>query len=134
MNRVELSLANAVAVPLADKLTVLVEMNHSGSADIVRRILGIGVIGTFVRVAFADINVAVLTECDHHGLPKQSLLSGFVPISSVASHADSHEKFAVGGQFHYGGAIGVGDPDVVFRIDGHAMRFFLMTDNVITDL
>ena len=48
--------------------------------------------------------------------------------------AYSHEQFAFGAELHHRGAISVGDPDIVFRIDGHAVRLVLMADDVIADL
>ena len=85
-------------------------------------------------MTFADIDIAVLSESDHHWLPQQPLSLGFIPVSPVTPDADGHEKLTPGTELHHGGAIRVGDPNVVLCIDGHAMRLFLVTDHVIADL
>src|SRR5262245_37507880 len=85
-------------------------------------------------MAFADVDVAGLPERDHYWLPQQPLALGFIPISTAPPHADGHQKLAPWTQLHHRAAIRVGDPDIVFCIDGHAVRFFLVTDHVISDL
>ena len=69
MNRIEFSLADTVAIPLVDEFAVLIQMDDARRADIVGRIVGIGIIGALVRMTLADIDIAVPSEGDHHRLP-----------------------------------------------------------------
>ena len=69
MGGVELSLSDLVAVPLIDELAVLVEMDDPRGAEVVGRIVRIGVVGALVRMALADIDIAVRRKGDHHRLP-----------------------------------------------------------------
>ena len=87
MRRAELSLSHLVAVPLIDELAVLVEVNDPRGADVVGRVVRIGVVGALVRVPLADVDVAVRSEGDHHRLPEQPLSFGFVPIAPAAALA-----------------------------------------------
>src|SRR5438067_121000 len=85
-------------------------------------------------MTLADVNIAVLSEGDHHRLPQQPLSPGFIPISAASPHTDRHEKPPLWAELHHCGAVGVGDPDIVLCIDGHAVRLLLVTDHVIADL
>src|SRR5437867_1573205 len=85
-------------------------------------------------MTLADVDIAVLSEGDHHGLPQQPLSLGFIPISPASPHTDGHEKLTHGAKLHHRGAIGVGNPDIVLCVDSHAMRLFLVTDHVIADV
>src|SRR5438067_812060 len=81
-----------------------------------------------------NINVAVLSESDHQRLPQQSLSLAFIPISPLASNADRHENLTMGTELHHCGAVGVRNPNIIPRVDGHAVRLFLVTDHLIADL
>ena len=134
MGGAEFPLSHFVAVPLVDEFAVLVEMDDSRGADVVRRIIRVGVVRALVRVAPADVHVAVRCEGDHHRLPEKTLSLGFVPIPSAPAFADRHEQLAVPTEFHHGRAIRGGDPDVVLRVDGHAVRFVLVANHIGADL
>ena len=60
-------------------------MDDARDAEIVGGIIGVGIIGTFVRMTLANIDIAVLSEGDHHRLPQQPLAFGFIPIPSASS-------------------------------------------------
>src|SRR2546427_257263 len=83
MNRIEFSLSDTVAIPLIDEFAGLIEMDDARGANVVGRIARIGVVGALVRVTLADIDIAILSESDHHRLPQQPLPLGFVPISAA---------------------------------------------------
>src|SRR5437667_3099644 len=85
-------------------------------------------------MTFADVGITVLSEGDHQRLPQQSLSLGFIPISPVTPNSDRHEKLTLGTELHHGGAIRVRNPNIVFRVDGHAVRLLLVTDHFIADL
>ena len=81
-------------------------------------------------MTFADVDVAIRSEGDHHRLPEKPLSFGFIPVSPASRRADGHEQLALGTDLHHGGAVRGGDPDVVLGIDGHAVRLVLITDHV----
>ena len=53
----------------------------------------------------------------------------FVPIPAVSFDADDLDELAAGTQFRDRAAIGIGDPDIVERIHGHAVRLVLVTQH-----
>src|SRR5262249_45404791 len=68
VDHAEMSLASVIAEPLADKLAVLIKVqNPRGAAAVGAGFTG--VIGAFVRVTHANIDVAVRSECQVQGLP-----------------------------------------------------------------
>src|ERR1700722_15911466 len=69
MDHAEFSLSDVVAIPLIEKTAVLIKVNHPSSARLVRWIVRVSVVGAFVSVTFADVNVAVRGEGDHQRLP-----------------------------------------------------------------
>src|SRR5207244_10518188 len=85
-------------------------------------------------MTLADLYIAILSEGDHYRLPQQPLSLRFIPISTAPPHTDSHKKLTSGAELHHRGAIRVRDPDIIFCVDGHAVRLFLVTDHVIADL
>src|SRR5689334_7845751 len=85
-------------------------------------------------MTFADVDIAVLSKGDHQRLPQQSLSLRFIPIAAVSSNSDRHEKLTQRTELHRGGAIGVGNPNIVFSVNGHAVRLLLMTDHIVADL
>src|SRR5678815_4971614 len=91
----EFSWACAVAVPLIDKFAILVEVNYArGAYSIGRR--EIDVIGTLVRMALEDIDVAIRREIEVHWLLDEPLSVGFLPIPSFSPHAEGHEELPLG--------------------------------------
>ena len=58
---------------------------------------------------------------------------GFVPITPLVLHADGHQQFSLGTEFHHGVAVLVADPDVVLCVDGHSVRLVLMPDDFVAD-
>ena len=121
-----------VAEPLVDELAVLVQMQHARGADVVGRRF-VGVVGTLVRVTLADIDVAIRSESEVQRLPEQPLSLGFIPVAALPLHADRHQELSLGTEFHHRVAVLVADPDVVLRVDGHAVRLVLMADHVLAD-
>src|ERR1700730_7701794 len=85
-------------------------------------------------MTLADIDIAVRSKCDHQRLPQKPLSVRFIPIPPVSSHANGHEKLALGTELHHRGAIRVADPDIVLGIDGHAVRLLLVSDHVLAHL
>src|SRR5262249_12270075 len=83
---------------------------------------------------FADIDVTIRAESDHHGLPQQALSLRFAPVSASSPDAECQQKLARRTQFHDGRAIRVGDPHIIPGIDSHAVCLLLMADHVIAEL
>ena len=134
MGRAEFSLAHLVAVPLIDELAVLVDTDDPRGADIVGGIIGIGIVWTLVGVTLPDVYVAVRSERHHHRLPQKPLSFRFIPIASASPLADRQNWLAVRTDFHHRGSGRRGDPDIVLGIDGHAVRLFLIAEDVLTNL
>src|SRR5687768_4304941 len=132
--RVELAWSDFVAEPLILELAVLVEMDNPRSADVVRRILRVGVVWALVPMSFADVDVAVRREGDHHRLPQQPLPFRFIPVSAASALADPEQHLSFGTDFRDRRRPRGGDPDVVLGIDRHAVRLRLIPDDVATDL
>ena len=82
VDHAEVALAGMVAEPLIDELAVLVEVQDARGADVVGRRL-VGVVGALVRVALADIDVAVRREREVQRLPEQPLSLRFVPVAAL---------------------------------------------------
>src|SRR6266851_3116079 len=85
-------------------------------------------------MTLADIDITVRSEGDHHRLPEKPLRFGFIPIPPASPLADRQEKLALGAEFHHGGAIRGGNPDIVRGIDGHPVRLVLVAGHVLADL
>src|SRR5712691_150390 len=85
-------------------------------------------------MTLADIDVTVRSEGDHHRLPEKPLFFGFIPIPPASPLADCEEKLALGTDFHHGGAIRGGNPDIALGIDGHPVRLVLVAGHVLADL
>src|ERR1700722_11724475 len=71
MGVVEFPRAVLVAIPLVDKLGVLVEMDDARDTNIVGWVTRAYVIGAFVTMAFKDVDIAIGAEVDLHGLPQK---------------------------------------------------------------
>ncbi len=134
MRRAELALSNFVTEPLTEKAAILVETNDSRGTDVVHRIVCICVVGTFIRVSLADIDVAIATERDHHGLPKQALSFRFIPVPSSTALANRQQQLSIVTDLHHRRAVGRRNPDVVVCIDRHAVRLVLIADDIRPDL
>src|SRR6266849_363491 len=85
-------------------------------------------------MTLADIDITVRSEGDHHRLPEKPLRFGFIPIPPASPLADRQETLALGTDFHHGGPIRGGNPDIVRGIDGHPVRLVLVAGHVLADL
>src|SRR5450631_2984492 len=83
-------------------------------------------------MTLANIDVAVRSKGKVQGLPKKPLSLSFIPIPAVASHAECHEELSLGTYLLHRRAIRVADPDIVLGVDCHAVRLFLVADDVFT--
>src|SRR5690242_16944430 len=84
-------------------------------------------------MTLTDIDVAVRSEGKVQGLPKKSLSLGFIPVPPVPSHSDGHEQLPFGTYLFHCRTIRVADPDIVLRVDCHAVRLFLVANDVLAD-
>src|SRR5579872_4934205 len=132
MHHAEVSRSGAVAKPLLDEFAVLIEAQDACRTTLVSRRF-IGVIGALVGVTHANVNIPIPAEGDGQRLPEEPLPGGLIPVAAMSFHADGHEQLALRAYFHYRVAVLVADPDVVLRIDGHAVRFVLMADHFLAD-
>src|SRR6185295_10448116 len=113
MDHAEPSWSYAVAIPLIDEFAGLIQMNHARGAQVVGGVAGIGVIGAFVRMTFADVDIAIWSEGEVERLPEKPLPLGFIPVASFPFHAEGHEKFPLGTEFHHRRTVCIADPHVV---------------------
>ena len=105
-------------------------MNNPRSAAVVGRILRVGVVRALVPVPFADVDVPVRGERDHHRLPQKPLPFRFIPVSSSSPLAEPEEHLPIGTDFRDGRGAGGCDPDIVLSVDRHAVRLGLIADHV----
>src|SRR4030095_6378553 len=73
MDHADLSLPDAVAVPLIDDPAGLIEVDDARRADGVRRIARVGVVGALVRVLLGDVDVAGTRGRHVERLPEEPL-------------------------------------------------------------
>src|SRR6266852_4720294 len=94
----EFSWSSTVAVPLVDEFAGLVEMYYTRGAHFVGR-REIDVVGALVRMPLEDIDIAIRSKVEHHGLPDEPLSLGLIPIPSFSPHAEGHEELSLGTYF-----------------------------------
>lgn len=51
----------------------------------------------------------------------------------MSANTEDHEDLPLRAQLGYGVAILIAKPDIILRIDCHAMRFFLVADHIVSN-
>src|SRR5205085_5933178 len=103
-------------------IAVLVEAGDARGTRGVPRIARLIVVGAFIAVALADVDVAVGTEGDRDRLPQQALPLALIPVAALAPGTDRLQHSALGADLHADRAAEVADPRIVLRVDVQAVR------------
>ena len=94
MSGIELALAHFIAEPLADKLAVLGQVDDPRHAFDIGGVGAVDIVGTFIGVAFGDVDVATGGKGQHHRLPQQALPLVFDPVAAMTLGAQRHQHLA----------------------------------------